>query len=226
MGQLTEVAYVASVWLQEPYQYLLNVHWYWTHPLFHFIYRPAFTRESHAANSLLSIADSSGDMNASGPYYSYALLNTVLSHSTRRGQCDPAMRRILDQYYDGGQMFGRMARTLVFEEISRGVSSIPTVQSLLLLSAQECSFGNSTQAWSYSGLALRLMDHMGVLVDGQRYSGSARLSDEDIEIRHRLYWSCYVWDKMISLYLGRPPSMQCTSASPPPVICESTRFQA
>lgn len=157
-------------------------------------------------------------MNASGPYYSYALLNTVLSHSLRWGQSDPAMRRVLDQYYGGGHMFGKLARDLVFDEINRGVSSIPTIQSLLLLSAQECGFGNSTQAWSYSGLALRLMDHMGILVDGHRYPGSVRLSDEDVEIRHRLYWSCYIWDKMISLYLGRSPSMQHTNASPAPVM--------
>ncbi|KAK0391863.1 hypothetical protein NLU13_1362 [Sarocladium strictum] len=192
--------------IPEPYQYLLNVHWYWTHPLFHFIYRPAFTR----------------DMNSSGPYYSYALLNAVLSHSVRWGQSDPAMRRVLEQYYGGGQMFGKIARNLVFDEISRGVCSIPTIQSLLLLSAQECGFGNSTQAWSYSGLALRLMDHMGILLDGHRFPGSVHLSDEDVEIRHRLYWSCYIWDKMISLYLGRSPSMQHTSASPQPVILDDS----
>ena len=160
-------------------------------------------------------------MYSSGPYYSNALLNSVLSHSTRWGQSDPAMRRILDHHYGGGLIFGKMARSLVFEEINRGVSSIPTIQSLLLLSAQECSSGNSTQAWSYSGLALRLMDHMGILVDGQRYPGTVRLSDEDVEIRRRLYWSCYVWDKMISLYLGRSPSMQHTSASPPPMMGKS-----
>lgn|SRR5688572_11233721 len=159
-------------------------------------------------------------MNASGPYYSYALLNTVLSHSLRWGQSDPAMRRVLEQYYGGGHMFGKMARNLVFDEINRGVSSIPTIQSLLLLSAQECGFGNSTQAWSYSGLALRLMDHMGILVDGHRFPGTVHLTDEDVEIRHRLYWSCFIWDKMISLYLGRSPSMQHTSASPPPVMRE------
>lgn len=32
------------------------------------------------------------------------------------------------------------------------------------------------------------------------------LSAEDIEIRKRLFWSCYTWDKIISLYLGRMPA--------------------
>lgn len=29
---------------QEPFQYLLDSHWCWIHPLFNFVYRPAFTR--------------------------------------------------------------------------------------------------------------------------------------------------------------------------------------
>lgn len=32
------------------------------------------------------------------------------------------------------------------------------------------------------------------------------LSAEDIEIRKRLFWSCYTWDKTISIYLGRMPN--------------------
>lgn len=32
------------------------------------------------------------------------------------------------------------------------------------------------------------------------------LTPEDIEIRKRLYWSCYTWDKAISLYCGRMPA--------------------
>jgi hypothetical protein len=35
---------------QEPFQYLLNVHWCWIQPLFNFIYRPAFTRTTYSLN--------------------------------------------------------------------------------------------------------------------------------------------------------------------------------
>lgn len=28
--------------------------------------------------------------------------------------------------------------------------------------------------------------------------------DEDVEIRRRIYWGCYISDKLISLILGRP----------------------
>ncbi|TEA18495.1 Nitrogen assimilation transcription factor nit-4 [Colletotrichum sidae] len=207
---------VANAWQQralenmseipEPFQYLLNVHWCWIQPLFNFIYRPAFTR----------------DMQTMGPHYSHTLMNAVLSHSIRWGRSDPATKEKLDEFFDGGALFGKHARSMVFDELSRGICSIPTVQTLLLLSAQECSVGNSAQAWTYSGLAFRIIDHLGICVDGQRYPGSVQLADEDVEIRHRLFWSCYFWDKMVSLYLGRSPSLQQTSVSPPQIMFDDS----
>lgn len=147
-------------------------------------------------------------MQSMGPYYSHTLLNAMLSHSIRWGKSDPSTRRILDEGYEGGAVFGKHARTMVFEELSKGTISVPTVQTLLLLSAQECGFGNAAQAWTYSGLAFRLIDHLGITVDSDHYVGNVALGDEELEIRHRLFWSCYFWDKMISLYLGRAPTIK------------------
>lgn len=158
-----------------------------------------------------------------GPFYSHTLLNAMLSHAIRWGRDDPVTRRILDESYEGGAIFGKHARSMVFDELSRGAVTVRTVQTLLLLSVQECGFGNSTQAWTYSGLAFRLIDHLG---DGERYLGSVPISDEEVEIRHRLFWSCYVWDKLISLYLGRAPTIQHTPVSPPRVICMCIHTQA
>ncbi|CAM1504757.1 Fc.00g023480.m01.CDS01 [Cosmosporella sp. VM-42] len=176
--------------IPEPFQYLLNVHWCWIQPLFNFIYRPAFTR----------------DMQSFGPYYSHTLLNAILSHSIRWGKSDPSTKRLLDQSYEGGAVFAKHARTMLFDELNRG----------------ECGHGNTTQAWIYSGIAFRLIDHLGICVDGQRYSGSVHLSDEEVEIRHRIFWSCYFWDKMISLYLGRSPSLQHSLVSPPQIMFDDS----
>lgn len=148
-----------------------------------------------------------------GQYYSHTLLNAILSHSVRWGRWDKTTREILEREYDGGAVFGRHARTMVFDEIARGVATIPTVQTLLLLSAQECSQGNTSQAWMYSGMAFRMIDHLGICVDSELH-----FSDEDIEIRRRLFWSCYFWDKIISLYLGRSPSLQQSTVSPPQLM--------
>ncbi|PNY24320.1 Nitrogen assimilation transcription factor nit-4 [Tolypocladium capitatum] len=192
--------------IPDPFRYLLNVHFCWIHPLFTFLYRPAFTR----------------DMQSLGSYYSHTLLNAVISHSIRWGQSDPAIKRLLDESYDGGAVFGKHARAMLFEELSSGACTVPTIQTLLLLSAQECSLGNSTQAWTYSGIAFRLIDHLGICVDAQRYPGSVPLSDEELEIRHRIFWSCYFWDKLISLYLGRSPSLRQSRISPPPIMFDDS----
>ncbi|KAL2759778.1 hypothetical protein ACRALDRAFT_2023901 [Sodiomyces alcalophilus JCM 7366] len=163
-----------------------------------------------------------GDLQTLGPYYSHTLMNAILSHSIRWGRMDPTIRKLLDDHYEGGVLFGKHVRSMLFDELSQGINSIPTVQTLLLLSAQECGVGNSAQAWTYSGLAFRIVDHLGICVDGQRYPGSVQLSEEDVELRHRIFWSCYFWDKMISLYLGRTPSLQHTSVSPPQIMFDDS----
>lgn len=213
---LTKERLVQNAWEQralevlsetpEPFQYLLNNHWCWIQPLFNFVYRPAFTR----------------DMQNMGSYYSHTLLNAMLGHSVRWCRRAPEIRELLDPY-DGGELFKRHARTLLFEEVSRGNCTIPTIQTLLLLSAQECSAGNRTSALLYCRMAFTLLDEMGITIDVQRYgAGNLQLSDEDIEIRRRLFWSCYFWDKIISLYLGRSPALSHTPVSPPQVIMDDS----
>lgn len=190
----------------EPFQYLLNNHWCWIQPLFNFVYRPAFTR----------------DMQSMGPYYSHTLLNAMLGHSVRWCRRAPEIRQLLEPY-DGGELFKRHARTLLFGEVSSGNCSIPTIQTLLLLSAQECSAGNRTPALLYCRMAFTLLDEMGITIDAQRYgNGNLQLSDEDIEIRRRLFWSCYFWDKVISLYLGRSPALSHSPVSPPQIIMDDS----
>ncbi|PMD32550.1 fungal-specific transcription factor domain-containing protein [Hyaloscypha variabilis F] len=189
----------------EPFQFLLDVHWCWIQPLFNFVYRPAFTR----------------DMEQLGRYYSHTLLNAMLSHSMRWCKNDGRIRELLSPFGDGN-LFSRQARTLLFEELTLGHCTVPTVQTLLLLSAQECSAGNRTQAWLYSGMAFRLIEDMGICIDGQKYASTVKLSDEDIEIRHRLFWSCYFWDKLISLYLGRSPTLQHSTVSPPRILLDDS----
>lgn len=213
---LTKERLVQNAWEQralevlaetpEPFQYLLNNHWCWIQPLFNFVYRPAFTR----------------DMQNMGFYYSHTLLNAMLGHSVRWCRRAPEISQLLEPY-DGGELFKRHARTLLFDEVSTGNCSIPTIQTLLLLSAQECSAGNRTSALVYCRMAFTLLDEMGITIDVQRYgTGNLQLSDEDIEIRRRLFWSCYFWDKIISLYLGRSPALSHSPVSPPQIIMDDS----
>ncbi|KAL4912828.1 fungal-specific transcription factor domain-containing protein [Aspergillus aurantiobrunneus] len=191
--------------MPEPFQYLLDSHWCWIQPLFNFVYRPAFTR----------------DMKLNGPYYSDALLHAILSHSVRWCKAEPRVSSILEPY-GGGAAFWHHAVTGLHDSLKDGHVNIPTIQTLLLLSARECGQGNRTQAWLYSGMAFRMLDDLGITIDSRKYSDSAQLSDEDIEIRNRLFWSCYFWDKMVSLYFGRSPTLQSSQGCPPRTILDDT----
>ncbi|KAH2316638.1 hypothetical protein LV164_006184 [Aspergillus fumigatus] len=191
--------------MPEPFQYLLDSHWCWIQPLFNFVYRPAFTR----------------DMKINGPYYSDTLLNAILSHSVRWCKSEPKIGPILESF-DGGAQFSDRAVTGLYDSLRVGYAGIPTIQTLLILSAQECGRGNRTQAWLYSGMAFRLLDDLGISIDSRKYPDAAQLSDEDIEIRNRLFWSCYFWDKLVSLYFGRSPTMQNSHVSPPRTILDDT----
>lgn len=185
----------------EPFRSLLDSHFCWIQPIFNFVYRPAFTR----------------DMKAGGPYFSQALFNTILSHSVRWCRAEPGMDFLLAPF-DDGRAFSKDAVRCLFEDIQHGRSKVPTVQALLLLSAQECGRGNRTQAWLYSGMAFRLIDDMGICVDDEKYAKADQLSAEEVEIRNRLFWSCYLWDKIISLYFGRSPVIQNSVISPPKLL--------
>ncbi|PYH92540.1 C6 transcription factor [Aspergillus ellipticus CBS 707.79] len=200
-----ERAFEQMATMPEPFQYLLDSHWCWIQPLFGFVYRPTFTR----------------DMKINGPYYSDALLNAVLSHSVRWCKTEPRIGPILESF-EGGAQFSNRAVSGLFDSLKAGYVGIPTIQTLLLLSAQECGRGNRTQAWLYSGMAFRMLDDLGISIDSRKYSDSAHLTDEDIELRNRLFWSCYFWDKLISLYFGRSPTMQHSRVSPPRVILDDT----
>lgn len=186
--------------VNEPFKYLLDSHWCWIHPLFNFVYRPAFTRDFPL-----------------GPYFSTALYNAMLSQSVWGCRDDSHVREFLYPYQDGVQFF-QAASAEVFEDLRKGANSIPIIQTLLLLGVEHCTRGNTSQAWLYSGMAFRLVEDMGICIDGRKYSGSISLSDEDIEIRNRLFWSCYVWEKVLCLYLGRVPTIRNSPVSPPQTL--------
>lgn len=158
-------------------------------------------------------------MQTMGPYYSHTLLNAILAHSLRWGVADPNMKKLLDESYDGGRVFGKHARTMLFSELSNGAYSITTVQTLLLLSAQELSEGRIAQSWLYTGIAFRLIDYLGIKPDG--HVVALDLTDEEIELRRRVFWSGYFWDKAISLYFGAVPSLQETNETPSKIMCKA-----
>jgi hypothetical protein len=126
------------------------------------------------------------DAASGGSHFSPLLLAVLCLHSTR--------------FTDGRLADDLNARVqlLLNDDIQRE-SSVATIQALLQLSAWEIGKGKISKSWLYSGMAFRMAIDLGIFV-------GSKISNMDVvsrTVRQQLAWSCYCWDKCISLYLGR-----------------------
>jgi hypothetical protein len=178
---------------------LLKLHWCWLHPSFLFVYRPAFTRDM----PLLARGD------RSATHCSSTLVKVLFAHSCRFIRSPDVVWSPNSHSESFQELSDRLmveAKALLAME-TLNPPTIPTIQALLQQSARDVACGRSSSAWLYSGMAFRMAIDLGLHVSPdklQQYSTS--LSSEEIEIRKRLFWSLYAWDKHISLYLGRMPN--------------------
>ncbi|KAH7038366.1 fungal-specific transcription factor domain-containing protein, partial [Microdochium trichocladiopsis] len=174
--------------------HLLEMYWSWLHPLHNCVYRPVFLM----------------DMALNGPYYSDFLLTCIFALSARH-----LSRQQGDDESNGAAAIGdrmfRRAKALLLEEMDRPKPRIPTIQGLLILGGRECAMGKSSQGWLFTGMAIRMMVDIGVHLHTSKIAELERLTPAEIETRKRLYNSAYIWDKTLSLALGRSPSL----VSPP-----------
>lgn len=185
---------------------LLKFHWCWVHPLFLFVYRPAFVRGMALVNS------GNTPTSIDPPYFSDTLLKVVHAHAARflnHTVHRQSYQTLLNQELSPAEFMDKLTEeaqvSLGLETLQKG--SIPTIQGLLQQSARENNFGRSSQSWLYSGMAFRMAFDIGIHLPSDKLQVFVKsLSPEDIEIRKRLFWSCYTWDKIISLYLGRMPA--------------------
>lgn len=176
---------------------LMRLHWCWLHPSFLFVYRPAFTRHMSLLNQ------------QAAPYCTVTLIKVLYAHSCRFLR-DPDTVWSSDNH---GETFRQVVDRLTSEaKVALAMETlnqpcIPTIQALLQQSAREIACGNSSAAWLYSGMAFRMAIDLGIHVSPDiLQSHTSSFSPEDIEIRKRLFWSLYAWDKNMSLYLGRMPN--------------------
>ncbi|KAI1737924.1 fungal-specific transcription factor domain-containing protein [Xylaria scruposa] len=162
---------------------LLKTYWCWPHHLHCVLVKKIFLR----------------DLKALGPYVTPFLLSSVLAQAARYSEKPDAA--------EIGRHFAKRARKLLDYDIESG-SSIATIQGLLIFSARECACGRTSQGWLYSGMAFRMARDLGLHLAPKRLSPLfPHFSDEDLAIRNQIFWSCYTWDKTISLCLGRAPAI-------------------
>ncbi|CAK7210651.1 hypothetical protein SBRCBS47491_000847 [Sporothrix bragantina] len=168
--------------------HLLRLHWNRQHHSFLITYRPAFMR----------------DMACGGPYFSRLLLNAIFFGASKFSN-RPEVRRDPNDVRTAGWLFRERVRQLLGSALDR--SDITTIQALLVMTSSLFALGDErSAAWLYAGTAFRMIIDLGMHVDG--LGGTSGLSEEDVEIRRRVFWGAFVVDKIQSLYQGRPVSLQ------------------
>jgi hypothetical protein len=190
--------------------HLLNLHWNRQHHSFLITYRPAFMR----------------DMACAGPYFSKLLLNAIYFGASKFSSRHEEVRRVANDVRTAGWHFRRRVRQLLGEALDR--SEITTIQALLVMTNSLFALGDErSAAWTYAGIAFRMIVDLGLHVDTLDLASTSNISDEDYEIRRRVFWSafgehipllttfrclvltlCLVVDKIQSLYQGRPVSIK------------------
>ncbi|KIW30332.1 uncharacterized protein PV07_06082 [Cladophialophora immunda] len=166
--------------------HFLDAYWCWSHHLHLVLNKRLFLR----------------DLYTSGPSVTPFLVSAVLAQAARYSTRPEASRL--------GDHFAARALHLLPNDIDKG-SSIPTIQGLLILSARECACGRISQGWLYSGMAFRMMRDLGIHIEPRKMGYLSRqFSEEDVALRQQVFWSCFTWDKTMSLCLGRAPIIHDT----------------
>ncbi|KAJ4252767.1 hypothetical protein NW762_010673 [Fusarium torreyae] len=149
-------------------------------------------------------------MACNGPYFSKLLLNAIYFGSSK---FSPRLevRKDPNDVRTAGWRYRERVRELVGGSLDR--SDITTIQALLVMTNSLFALGDErSAAWLYAGLAFRMLIDLGLHVD---LTNSHLFSDEDLEIRRRVFWGAFVVDKIQSLYQGRPVTLKEADAMVP-----------
>ncbi|WVW86490.1 hypothetical protein I302_108538 [Kwoniella bestiolae CBS 10118] len=196
--------------------HLLKTYFCWQYGSHCVVYRPVFIR----------------DMALGGPYFNHFLLNVICAHATRYSDYHQQMGGVMGGNTNGlstpaltlGADFMNRAKLLLAAEMDKGFSYWDSGNAPVVI----CPKDGCTQGEFYlkrtaltCRMAFRAMRDLGIHLDCNRLPifGFGTMSAEDREIRRRLFWSAYTWDKIISLALGRTPTFNAfQNASPGPIV--------
>ncbi|CAG8620568.1 5751_t:CDS:2 [Paraglomus brasilianum] len=128
------------------------------------------------------------------------LLFAIMSVAAR--QIDrPSVRLHPDEPSTAGDQFFYRAKELLADDFDE--SNIITLQALLVMAMNQQGKKNS-RCWLYTGMAIRMAQDMGLHRDSSKWNLDARQA----EIRKRLWWACFMSDRIVSAGLGRPVVIQ------------------
>lgn len=178
--------------------HLLDLHWNRQHHTYLLTYRPVFMRE------LLE----------GGDYCTDFLLYSVFACSSKFSERIELRTDPNDPETMGRQFFDQ-CETIMARDAVLGTSRIPTIIGLLMLGSTYNARGDTSKGWLYTGYAVRMVYDLGLHLDNNgppRTMSSTTTAPEELEIRRRVFWGAFICEKLQSIYLGRPVTIQLRDA--------------
>ena len=185
-------------------EHLIKLYFCWEDPSIHVVQEDVFYRERHkckfgAVRSKL---------------YSEVLVNSMcaVGASLTSRYCVDLPEPLVD-------FFAARARALLDVELDS--PTLSTVQSLAILSGVESIRTLDARGWLYSGMAIRLATDLGLHLDSQKYIDAGIIDHEEALLRRVVFWGAFIHERMWSLYLGRPVSLDENAITTPQYVAST-----
>ncbi|RFU30256.1 hypothetical protein B7463_g6097, partial [Scytalidium lignicola] len=172
---------------------LVDAYFTYRHPLNPHLHEPSFRQRY---KRLWLSEDYGGEAATEGNLGWFGLINMVFCFG-----CDHA-KSIGRVSIDRTRFFKR-AKALVFSGLLQP-SSIELVQALLLMGQYLHGSLDLNTCWTVVGLAIRMAQGLGLHLDPTNFTSEVI----DQEIRKRVWWGCFVIDRVLSMKVGRPPTIR------------------
>lgn len=187
-------------------EHLIKLYFCWEDPSIHFVREDVFYRERR--NCKAGIGTSK--------FYSEVLVNAMcaVGASLTSRHCVELPEPLVE-------FFSSRARALLDVELDS--PTLSTVQSLGILSGVESIRTLDARGWLYSGMAVRLATDLGLHLDNQIYVDAGILDPEEATLRRVVFWGAFIHERMWSLYLGRPSSLDEKTITTPPYTATSDK---
>ncbi|OAD02571.1 Zn(2)-C6 fungal-specific transcription factor [Mucor lusitanicus CBS 277.49] len=129
------------------------------------------------------------------------LLNAIYAIASRVSP-DERVRSDPNAPDTAGDIFYERAKCLLDDYYD--TPKISTVQALLLMASHQQGAMKSARAWLYSGMAFRMAQDLGL----NRNCDHWNISPEERERRKRVFWCCYIVDRVTSAIYGRSSNFE------------------
>ncbi|RSL47701.1 hypothetical protein CEP53_009834 [Fusarium sp. AF-6] len=190
--------------------------WEFVHPVFPVLHKTSFMSRYNLLWSAEDNESSNDAMSEMDEVIFSSTLNIVFAVGCRFSESVPAANRA-----SLAQTFYQRSRSIYRFEILDSMS-LSAIQMLLLTGVYLQSTQQATRCWNVVGLAIRAAQSLGLHVE----SPNQPRSQLSREMRRRVWHTCLVLDKLLSMTFGRPAMISTSWHVPLPSLIDDEYLSA